>query len=49
MNEPTALRDPHDADAQQALAERFAPVIALWPEIPAQRNAPLSLRDRYAR
>ena len=31
------------------IAERFAPVLVLWPEIPALSDAPESLRDQYAR
>ena len=34
---------------KQVLAERFAPVLTMWPEIPGDPNAPANLRDRYAR
>ena len=41
--------EPLDADSRRRIAERFAPVLVLWPEIPAMGNAPESLRDEFAR
>ena len=33
----------------QLLAERFVPVLMVWPEIPADRSARSSMRDRFTR
>lgn len=44
------MNDSADRSSQQQLlAERFAPVLMLWPEIPADRTANSGLRDRFAR
>ena len=34
---------------KQVLAERFAPVLMMWPEIPGIVNPPANLRDQHAR
>lgn len=34
---------------KQVLAERFAPVLVMWPEIPGIVNPPANLRSRHAR
>jgi len=45
--EPTVASP--DEEAQQRLAERFAPVLVMWPEIPAVADAPDSLRRQFER
>lgn len=44
MDDSSNQRSP-----RQLLAERFAPVLMVWPEIPADRTAGSRLRDRFAR
>jgi hypothetical protein len=51
MHDPSANVAAAAADHQTAhdLAQRFAPILVLWPEIPAEPHAPDSIRERYAR